>query len=835
MNLMALLQVAFALQASLVTDQHVIWPNIAYDINTSSYMEPSAVTPNLWLKLCNNETPLLGKFAWLAYASEDGELFVPLQEFPAKIWFYNASEGCAYVDIDISPFKAVYPGIPWAFVGYGTFSNVTEKAKLSNTTGWFNGSVSVLGYFSEGKFKGIGVSVYDTYGNEIDANLRALVISAVLDGEVQDKLVVRPGERFLLNASRGAEIFVNGLIGLRIKPVAGCGVINESNYYYVLETPADLEGLNDTCLVVNTSSVVVDLNSKKVVANETNYTGKDCGIIVKDVSRVALVNGEVKFFPKGVCVENSSVVYLAELDVIGKPKPKPAVVNVTNQTNATNQTASNFTKFNCGVYFEKAKEVSYEAGEVYNYPFAICALETVKLFLEDVRSIGEEVSVYLNTTQDAFAKKIVTSTESVYPSRWDVVSYRGTVHHFEEFNSTSFSNFEIDFEDVGIKHVLNPPPDTPPWVNISQWALIENVTTNGSARFNFTYSIPLPYNIDPWTLNLWVADNETNYTWIIAYSLGYDVWPPDFAVNHTICGLRSFSNRFSIFAPKGKTLNKTKGGGAGGTEQGAPIGVVTEPKPVPQPVPQPVPTPTPQPTPPKINLKLEKKKFEVQQGETFLVPYNVTNEGEVSVDLTISALLPPDWQVLNQSFNLPTGAVKRGELTLIVAEDALPTKYLVPVVAKVGDAIVDMEVAEVVVYPRYKVSRLEIIEAPATFVLYEGQNATLPLLVKNTGDVELHNITLTLQNAEKCIERVEGSYSLKPGEMKSLNYILVPKEAPRKCESIAILKTKEGAVAFTKISLEVAFPPAKARVPYMLLTLLALWTLALLYYYWFWR
>ena len=168
------------------------------------------------------------------------------------------------------------------------------------------------------------------------------------------------------------------------------------------------------------------------------------------------------------------------------------------------------------------------------------------------------------------------------------------------------------------------------------------------------------------------------------------------------------------------------------------------------------------------------------------------------------------WKTAPVSYPLVrVGETKVGKFYFTVYENEIPGVYYIPVraVLEKNNVTVDVEILKVIVTPRQRIARLEIIELAPFISLEENSRIPIAILVKNTGDYNLTGIKLSVEYADDCIEGVDGIYSLNVGKEDSLVYTVKTKKAPAECKSIFVLKSDQGAVAFSPVLIKITPKP----------------------------
>ncbi len=713
-SLLLLLSVGYSLNATLVYYNGTYVDMIRYDrgnYSSLSYADNTPVNPDIFLNICGLNASYLNKKVELVYSSESGNITIPITSLPSQI--YNISNSsCSFIDIDLSTFEALYPGNP--FLKIDIDENNTQLLKLNQS---LNGSYS-LGIDIDDVEKKVYLSVQRIYDNEnkeiVNATKNNLIISlvsnktSIAEARASPKQVVPFSHMF----ETGDEVFVNGISSLKVKVVPPCTIINETGYYYILNS--SLWNGNDTCLEIrNVNNIVIDFANHTIDGdgNKSFEEGR-CGVIVRYAENITIKDLRVQQYRYGVCVYNSIGV---------------KILGTSNQAN----------------------------------------LEGI--FLENSTSRIAHLKISNNISE--------------------IKSHKNSIVHLDVVFFDS-ANFSVTAKDVVIKSVYDSPPDPEGLQNISQWINITSLGSSWAQYTGFTFPIPPPRHILPkyiYKYDGMKINGTWNGTWEALIPTYVDVAKKIVFSPVNITG-------FSIFAPFGEKI---------------------PPEPQPQPQPQPVPRPTPSTVvgerekvvPPKLNLTLHVKEIVIQQGETKQIGFNLTNEGDNDVyNSMVIADVRKGWKTAGVHFNLIRGKeTKIDKFYLTVYENEIPGTYFIPVKAVLenNNVTVDVEILKVIVVPRQRVAKLDILEVLPYLVIPEESKVPISILVKNTGDYDLNNITLKIEGAKDCIEKVEGSYSVKKNEKKSLTFMLYTKKAGTKCSGVYVLESDRGPVAIYPVIIKV--------------------------------
>ena len=462
----------------------------------------------------------------------------------------------------------------------------------------------------------------------------------------------------------------------------------------------------------------------------------------------------------------------------------------------------------CGIIIDSVENVTVKDLRAQEYRYGVCIFNS-----KNVRILGtsDQENIHGILIDNAFAEIArvkMKNKESEIVSRNNGIAELKVVYF-------ATANFSARAKDVVIKNVFNPPPDPEALQNISQWI---NVSKNGDSWLyfpGFTFPWPPPGNIIPEYIAKYrgsFVNGTWNGSWELLENTRLDL------IKNFVYAEINISD-FSIFAPFGKkTLEK--------------------PKPVPQPTPVPRPRPSAAPgeaekaVPPRLNLTLHEYEVVIQQGETRAIGFNLTNEGEIDVyGAVVLAQIRKGWKTAPVYFDLiKKGETKISKFYITVYENEIPGTYYIPVKAMLrkNNVTVDVEILKVIVIPRKRVAKIDILEVLPYLVLPENSKQGISVLVENTGDFDLHDLTLTIEGAEDCIKKIEGNYELKKGEKKALTFFVYTKKAGKKCYGAYVFKAKEGVVGIYPVIIKIRPKSLVERIKIFVIIYIV-WTLATLY------
>lgn len=262
---------------------------------------------------------------------------------------------------------------------------------------------------------------------------------------------------------------------------------------------------------------------------------------------------------------------------------------------------------------------------------------------------------------------------------------------------------------------------------------------------------------------------------------------------------------------------------------------VTVPEPEPEPVPEPEPEPEPDPVV-KLDIESVKDRHSTKQGQFVAAEFEVQNIGNTEVsDVNLVPLtdqLPGQWDTRNAVVtNLSVNETVRREVFLRPPDEAEPRNYVVPVTAdKNGDKL-DLDYFTLNVKKADFLPEVEIREAPRRIQLNTGSEKSFPVLVENTGKLELEAINARIQNIEDCgAMEAEKIASLNVNSTGSLEIDVTASDRPEECDATLVVSSENGAYAFGDITIETVpeagLIPKEQRVPFIAI----IWTFVLMIY-----
>lgn len=224
----------------------------------------------------------------------------------------------------------------------------------------------------------------------------------------------------------------------------------------------------------------------------------------------------------------------------------------------------------------------------------------------------------------------------------------------------------------------------------------------------------------------------------------------------------------------------------------------------------------------------------MERGVDNPVKFEIENRGERYVtDITLEPNLErlDNWESDGaQIENLTAQSSVNRTVNVQPPEDAELGTKIIPVEAKAENRTVDIDYFYADVIRTEENQTVEIIESPPAVNVEEGASRGVPVLIENTGETELTNLTGELQNHEECV-----SYDTSPVEKLDANGstslpLTVTAENVQECEANLMLSSDEGASDFVDITFTVnaedVLIPERQGPPILAI----IWTLVLALY-----
>lgn len=760
--------VSATINATLVDLNNNNLTTLEYDwfssnLTSNSYRDNSIINPNAYLRLCTNQTDELLN-KYATLAYASESGNLSIDILDLPAQINSLdSSNCSYLDIDISSYSAFYPSIPFAII-----------ADTKNVTGNGNRTSNQTNYTS-------------------------VKLTNKLNGSY--------------------------LIGASVDSVAGI------TYFQVLEAydssereiPQTSGNLIMTLLGANGSVLGEQLVQFDQLAGfdhsfqggETLYVNGLLSLEIKVLSGCGTVNESGYYFLNSSSYNNPDECITVNASYV--------TINFANKTiDGDGNESRNPPK--CAIKIINSIRSSLIDVRASEYYRGLCVFNSTDISVSGTSSQVNDIGIYVyNSTDVSMSNLIISNNESEFSS------YEGSTVFLSDFQCDS-ANFSLDSKDVSVRPVSNPPEDIPGFNNISQWL---EVSKNGNswANVKFHYDLPLPNNVLLSSVLMW-KNNATfansswnNGTWEMIATSKIDPVNGFFYTDNI--------SNFSIFAPMGEKINATTpepkptpggGGGGGGTAGGGGGGTGVPPPPITR---RSIKHITPKP--PQIDLELMEDDITLQQGQSANIDFNLSNIGEVGVDIvTVYADVNKGWDFSGVTLDtIKSGEVYQGEIFLKVFDDEVPGDYLVAVLAMSENFTLDTEILKVKVTPRDKLPQLTVLEAAPAVTFFENTINDYEMLVKNTGDFDLTNVTARLVNCECIGEQINGSYDVNISQQKTLIFKMEAGEV-NQCSCVTVLQSNEyEALSFSPFIVSVV--PRPPEVPLFLPILVSIWTLITAY------
>ncbi len=722
-------------------------PALNYDFDNStnftsySFKDNSLINPNAYARVCKKSTnsSILNKYIELAHTNHNCSEILPLSVMPSRI--NKIVSNCSTTDIDIASYNALYPGVVSMLIMNNPHLYYTVNYTDNTTNTSYNSTEIDYGNLLSCKRTNTIMNGSYKLNVNVDDVAKTIRLSVASIRDSYGRLIDFSGNYGNLIYEMTNK--TNKSLGTKVVKPKGTA---EYNYTFKGGEKVYVNGLM----------------SLKVIAFDP------CGTINK--SGYYMLNDSSWNVNKTcVVIENASKITL----------------NFANKTiNGDNTLNGSLRNNTCAIIIKDSKNISIEDLRTEQFYYGLCIINSSGITTSGTYDMNNSQGIWIENSSDVVINNLKLNNKNS-----EIYSKNATIH-LNRLTSPS-ANFSLEAKNILVKTVRNPPPQPSGLMNISQWLTVKNTTENSWAIITFHYEKPLPNNVLEATLDLYKFDyngtNTTNGTW---YSI------PSYTdkINKKIYSI-NLSN-FSIFVPMGEEVNMTPKNPPPAPPSTGHIKqkIIENQMNIP-----------PQPRPPRIKLRLFNHTIKIQQGGSGEVGFNVSNLGVGIMNLIVKANITREgWKSPEIIFKmLKHYETKNGTIFLSVYDNEIPGTYLVPVNAIVSNMTLDTDLLKVIVTPRGKLAKLKIIEAAPVINLLENKIQDFPILVKNDGDYNLTNITLSFKYADDCIDSVSGSYNLSVGEQKTISYKIKTKNAFKTCDAILLLKSNEKAIAFAPIRINV--------------------------------
>ncbi|MFB6180722.1 MAG: hypothetical protein ABEJ93_02495 [Candidatus Nanohalobium sp.] len=278
-------------------------------LSSRSYTDNSLTNPNVYARVCGQG--LQGEKIQLYYGSESKNLTAPILSKPAEIPSFTGD--CTSVDIDISAFRAKFPGKP--FIGLVNGSSPANLTKLNQS---FKGDYKLgvrirrLDGFTDLKLDKIEDENRNTiYGKGDSRYFDSIFLTVVnRDDEIVAERVMdnRDYRSFKMLFEGGERVYVNGMLVLKTRAVNQCGNLNKSNSYYILN--GSQYNKEASCVKVKEiEDSAFDFANYTIDGDNNQSMNKDkCALTINNSQRVYISGAKVQQYRKGICIYNSNSI-----------------------------------------------------------------------------------------------------------------------------------------------------------------------------------------------------------------------------------------------------------------------------------------------------------------------------------------------------------------------------------------------------------------------------------------------------------------------------------------------------------------------------------------------
>jgi hypothetical protein len=292
-------------------------------VGSFSFRDQSIVNPNLYLNVSGNSSEIAGREVQLYYSSFSKNETEPLLVQPLEVPEFTGDY--ILMNVDMSAFKAVYPGIPYAGLverTYNVTSNnstrtVTEKSvNLTRLNTTMDGNFSILPSIQsvEGTTRLAVDEMVDGDDERIHVGRsmdQGMIVSVTRGGKVLDETRTRFGEErtFNFTFSGGEKVYVNGILALKTKSVGRCQSISDNDFYYLLnESQFNVNETNSSCMTVeDVNNTIIDFANRTIDGdNNLSMENERCAISLRNTSEVTVKNPRVQQYSRGICLVESS-------------------------------------------------------------------------------------------------------------------------------------------------------------------------------------------------------------------------------------------------------------------------------------------------------------------------------------------------------------------------------------------------------------------------------------------------------------------------------------------------------------------------------------------------
>lgn len=200
----------------------------------------------------------------------------------------------------------------------------------------------------------------------------------------------------------------------------------------------------------------------------------------------------------------------------------------------------------------------------------------------------------------------------------------------------------------------------------------------------------------------------------------------------------------------------------------------------------------------RLDISLPERKMNVSRGNTLLAPVKVTNKGTITLkNVSIAPTVPSGWNSTPAYIqSLKYNQTVSRNIGLKPSKKVRPARYMVLLEGIYRNDTLDRDYLIVSVRRAGK-KNLKLEEFPITFEARQRTPKNYSALVRNTGNLSLHDVTIKFENEEDCLYPVDfpEKEELKPDESTTLTTELTPRNVIRTCNVTVIATSKEKAIA----------------------------------------
>ena len=219
-----------------------------------------------------------------------------------------------------------------------------------------------------------------------------------------------------------------------------------------------------------------------------------------------------------------------------------------------------------------------------------------------------------------------------------------------------------------------------------------------------------------------------------------------------------------------------------------------------------------------LKIHTPEEELNASRGNTLLVPLRIENMGTVDLlNVKIVPVVPTGWNATPAYINkLPFNGNITRNVGVTPGKDVLLTSHLILVEAIYKNKTLDRDFFIVRVRAKKGVE-MSIDEYPVVFDVMQGNAKNFSIIIRNTGNVTLHNLKVKLENEKECLfpYRFPVYPELDPKKTAVISAEVVGKNVVRSCKVSLILSSEEGATKTVIVTVRVK---KRAGFPALFLT-----------------